>query len=131
MAGFDLDDGRGRQRCIRRRHTVADPEARLLVRAGGPLARFMVTTTGQRTAERGTEASYLLAGLRGGPAERTDALFGPNPTRAAAAGTFIVGAPVGVGLSWVRVTGRAVASLRQVWGVLRDRPDTTAIRGRS
>ena len=90
----------------------------------------MVTITGQQTAERGTEASYLFDGLRRGPAERTDAHFGPNPTRVAAVGTFIVGAPVGVGLSWVRVTGRAIASLRQVWGSGRVRPDPTAIRGR-
>lgn len=66
------------------------------LRAGGPCARCVVTTTDQLTAQRGKEPLRTLATYRRDAAEPTNINFGQNLVHETKSGTIIVGAPVNV-----------------------------------
>jgi uncharacterized protein YcbX len=60
-------------------------------RAAGPCARCVITTTDQRTAERGKEPLRTLATYRRAPDDPTDVNFGQNLIHETKSGTLKVG----------------------------------------
>jgi uncharacterized protein YcbX len=66
----------------------------VILRAGGPCARCIVTTTNQQTAERGKEPLRTLATYRRDPDDPTDVNFGQNFIHETKHGPLAVGAPV-------------------------------------
>ncbi|WP_437577592.1 MOSC domain-containing protein [Sorangium sp. So ce887] len=69
----------------------------LVLRAGGPCARCAVTTTDQRTAERGLEPLRTLATYRRDPQKPSDLNFGQNYIHETKSGALRVGDEVTVG----------------------------------
>ena len=63
----------------------------VVLRAGGPCARCVVTTTDQLTADRGPEPLRLLASYRRDPADSTKVNFGHNFIHETKAGSIAVG----------------------------------------
>ncbi|WP_437317310.1 MOSC domain-containing protein [Sorangium sp. So ce385] len=63
----------------------------LVLRAGGPCARCVVTTTDQRTAERGPEPLRTLATYRRDPQKPGDVNFGQNYIHETKSGALRVG----------------------------------------
>ena len=68
----------------------------VVLRAGGPCARCIVTTTSQQTAERGKEPLRTLATYRRDADDPTDVNFGQNFIHETKHGSLAVGAPVDV-----------------------------------
>ncbi|MGK3997707.1 MOSC domain-containing protein [Sorangium sp. So ce1024] len=68
----------------------------VVLRPGGPCARCVVTTTDQRTAERGPEPLRVLATFRRDPQKRGDVNFGQNYIHETKSGTLRVGDEVTV-----------------------------------
>lgn len=68
----------------------------VVLRAGGPCARCIVTTTNQQTAERGKEPLRTLATYRRDADDPTDVNFGQNFIHETKSGSLAVGAPVEV-----------------------------------
>jgi uncharacterized protein YcbX len=68
----------------------------VVLRAGGPCARCVVTTTDQQTAARGREPLRTLATYRRDADDPTDVNFGQNFIHETKAGSLSVGAPVEV-----------------------------------
>jgi uncharacterized protein YcbX len=66
----------------------------VILRAGGPCARCIVTTTNQQTAERGKEPLRTLATYRRDSDDPTDVNFGQNFIHETKHGSLAVGAPV-------------------------------------
>lgn len=63
----------------------------VVLRAGGPCARCLVTTTNQQTAERGKEPLRLFSTYRRSASDPTDVNFGQNFIHETKAGTLHVG----------------------------------------
>lgn len=66
----------------------------IVLRAGGPCARCVVTTTDQATAERGKEPLRTLATYRRDTGDPTNVNFGQNLIHETKSGTIRVGDPV-------------------------------------
>lgn len=66
----------------------------VVLRAGGPCARCIVTTTNQQTAERGKEPLRTLATYRRDAGDPTDVNFGQNFIQETKRGSITVGAPL-------------------------------------
>lgn len=68
----------------------------LILRAGGPCARCIVTTTDQQTAARGKEPLRLFSTYRRSATDPTDVNFGQNFIHETKSGTLRVGDPIEV-----------------------------------
>lgn len=68
----------------------------VVLRAGDPCARCIMTTTDQLTGERGKEPLRTLATFRRDPTNPTDINFGHNFIHETKSGTLTLGAPVEV-----------------------------------
>jgi uncharacterized protein YcbX len=66
----------------------------VVLRAGGPCARCVVTTTDQQTAARGKEPLRILGTYRRDADDPTDVNFGQNFIHETKAGSISVGAPI-------------------------------------
>ncbi|HVT73549.1 MAG TPA: MOSC N-terminal beta barrel domain-containing protein [Lacunisphaera sp.] len=66
----------------------------IILRSAGPSARCVITTTDQRTGERGKEPLRTLATFRRDPRDATDVIFGTNLIHETKRGSIRVGDPV-------------------------------------